>query len=60
MKVEEGMKLREEWAAKGSPPCDHPQLATEHESYIGARTGDKVCTTCGKEFTPKDLRERNR
>lgn len=48
MDSSETTRLQEAWAAKGSPPCDHPHK--EKERHLGAQTGDKVCTTCGKEF----------
>jgi hypothetical protein len=51
-------RLRDAWAAKGSPPCDHPKLAKER--YRGMQTMDKVCTTCGEEFSPPDLKEMGR
>jgi hypothetical protein len=38
-------KLREAWAAKGNPPCDHPRVDKEY--YLGSQTGDKVCLVCG-------------
>lgn len=46
--------LRESWAAKGSPACEHPQLVKEY--YLGAQTGDKVCTTCGEVFVEQEWR----
>ncbi|MDQ0791945.1 hypothetical protein [Streptomyces sp. B1I3] len=48
MDSNETTRLQEAWKAKGSPPCDHPHK--EKERHLGAQTGDKVCTTCGKEF----------
>lgn len=45
IQMDEARRLEEKWAAKGSPPCSHP--STEKELYLGTRTGDKVCTTCG-------------
>ena len=45
MQANEGEYLRRLWAAKGNPPCPHPNVDKE---YIwGADTGDDVCTTCG-------------
>lgn len=55
MQTSEAEQLQKEWAAKGSPPCDHPSL--EREFYLGSRTGDKVCRTCGKIFSPQELSE---
>lgn len=48
MDPQETTRLQEAWAAKGSPPCDHPH--TVKERLNGMQTGDKVCTTCGEEF----------
>jgi len=45
--------IRQRWVAKGSPVCRHTCL--EDEFIEGLPTGDKVCTTCGKTFTPSDL-----
>lgn len=58
MEMKEVQKLIEAWQAKGDPPCDHPTLAKER--YLGSSTGDKVCTTCGEDFTPHELREMGR
>ncbi|MFZ3473078.1 hypothetical protein ACODT3_10910 [Streptomyces sp. 4.24] len=44
----EVQRAQQEWAAKGSPPCDHPHI--EKERIQGSDTGDKVCTTCGQCF----------
>jgi hypothetical protein len=49
MQMAEAARLQEAWAAKGNPPCDHPQLVKEY--YLGTQTGDKVCTTCGEDFS---------
>jgi hypothetical protein len=45
--------IRQRWAAKGSPACSHPCL--EDEFIEALPTGDKVCTPCGKTFTPAEL-----
>ena len=58
MQADRAKRLRDEWAAQGSPPCDHPGLAKEY--ILGAQTGDKVCTTCGEDFSPQELREMGR
>ncbi|MFJ2961150.1 hypothetical protein ACIPIC_02435 [Streptomyces collinus] len=50
MQMDVGQRLRDEWAAKGSPPCSHPRL--EKEYWQGSDTGDKVCDTCGELFYP--------
>ena len=53
MQANKARRLREQWAAKGNPPCDHPTLDKE---YIeGFDTGDRVCTICGECFAPSDL-----
>lgn len=45
MHMDEGARVRKEWAAKGNPPCDHPNY--EKEAGYGGYTGDNICTTCG-------------
>ena len=45
MQYERAMELQKAWEAKGNPPCVHPKV--EREYYLGANTGDEVCTTCG-------------
>ncbi len=42
MQFDEAMRRRKAW---GDKPCNHPK--TEKEYYLGAATGDYVCTTCG-------------
>jgi hypothetical protein len=42
MKKQKVREVRQRWAAKGNPPCDHPDLDEL------AQTGDYVCTACGK------------
>jgi hypothetical protein len=54
MQMDEAARLQREWREKGSPPCDHPQFASEF--YLGTRTGDKVCTKCGEDFSSAELR----
>jgi transposase-like protein len=44
--------LQQEW---GSKPCPHPALAKEYD--LGQRTGNYVCTQCGKTFTFKERAE---
>jgi hypothetical protein len=58
MQMSKAAELQKEWAAKGSPPCDHPRL--ESEFYLGTRTGDKICATCGEDFSPHQLRQMGR
>jgi hypothetical protein len=58
MQADKGKQLRDAWVAKGSPPCEHPQLTREY--ILGANTGDKICTTCGEDFSPAELRAMGR
>ncbi|OHB62729.1 MAG: hypothetical protein A2Y76_10245 [Planctomycetes bacterium RBG_13_60_9] len=46
MQTHEAAKRREEW---GEKPCSHDHI--EKEYYLGAHTGDYVCTTCGQDFS---------
>jgi hypothetical protein len=46
MNIEAGARLREHWKAKGSAPCDHPEVAIERADR-GQTTGHYICTTCG-------------
>ncbi|MER7507096.1 hypothetical protein ABTX82_01905 [Streptomyces lavendulae] len=48
MQMDDAIRLRREWAAKGNPPCDHPETDKEYDR--GGDTGDRVCTTCGRCF----------
>lgn len=41
-------ELAAAWAAKGSPPCDHPQVWKEY--HLGAATGDDACLVCGASW----------
>jgi hypothetical protein len=50
MNFDAGARLRENWKAKGSPPCDHPEVAIERVDR-GQTTGAYVCTTCGSIVT---------
>lgn len=38
--------------AYGDKPCSHPHLKDEY--YLGSKTGDVVCTTCGRSFYNED------
>jgi len=58
MTLSEAAKLRRLWIAKGNPKRDHAQLEEEtFEPVDGVdgdtRTGDFVCTTCGKALQEK-------
>jgi len=46
MKRKRALELQAAW---GDQPCEHPTLAREYEE--AARTGNYVCTACGKIFT---------
>ena len=46
MQVEQAERIRRQWEAKGNLPCNHPAVESEH--YLGADTGDDVCTTCDR------------
>jgi hypothetical protein len=52
IQVQEAEQLREKW---GDKPCDHPKFAREY--YLGANTGDYVCTTCGRCFARQKMEE---
>jgi hypothetical protein len=47
MREDQAKLKREEWKAKGSPPCQHRTLKLLYtvENYI---TGDYVCSECGE------------
>ena len=47
MREDQAKIKREEWAAKGSPACEHRTLKLLYtvEHYI---TGDYVCVDCGE------------
>jgi DNA-directed RNA polymerase subunit RPC12/RpoP len=57
MNIDTGARLRENWKAKGSPPCDHPEVAIERGDRRRT-TGAYVCTTCGSIVT--DIQGRRR
>jgi len=46
MQKKRAVALQQEWGGK---PCDHPAFAKEYD--LGARTGNYICTQCGKIFT---------
>ena len=43
MQTTKAAKLRDRW---GDKPCDHP--GWDREYYLGASTGDDICTSCGR------------
>lgn len=49
MQLEKAAELRKSW---GNKPCSHSNL--EKEYYLGASTGDYVCTTCGQAGWGRD------
>lgn len=52
MQKKRAVALQQEWGGK---PCDHPAFAKEYD--LGARTGNYVCTQCGKIFTFREKAE---
>jgi hypothetical protein len=52
MLLEQALRLRQDWAMKGNPPCSHNVL--DHEYYWGKYTGNYICTTCGRSFTREE------
>jgi hypothetical protein len=52
MQMDDAAALKRAWEAKGSPPCEHPQLDKEY--HLGAQTGDVVCMTCGESWWDAD------
>jgi hypothetical protein len=45
MQFDRAQELRKLW---GDKPCNHPEVDKEY--YLGAQTGDLVCTQCGSTF----------
>ena len=41
----------------GDNPCSHPKFSKEYD--LGERTGNFVCTQCGKIFTFREKAELN-
>ncbi len=52
MQKKRAIVLQQEWGGK---PCDHPAFAKEYD--LGERTGNHVCTQCGKIFTFREKAE---
>lgn len=46
LRMSEIAELRRRW---GNKPCNHPDYTKEREDK-GGKTGDYVCTQCGKTF----------
>jgi|GEM_PF-613449 len=53
MQTTKAEELRKKW---GNKPCDHPNL--EKEYFLGAATGDYVCTQCGEAGWGSDWNEK--
>ena len=52
MQRKKATALQEAW---GSQPCDHPAFAKEYD--LGERTGNYVCTQCGRTFSFREKAE---
>ena len=52
MKKKRAMELQAAW---GDKPCPHPTLAKEYD--LGARTGNFICTQCGKVLSFRERAE---
>ena len=68
MTTRDARELHLAWLAAGNKTCTHPAFTTEYageywEKGSTGNTGDSVCTTCGKVFSPTEeaeiLRQRN-
>ena len=56
MQFDKANDLRKDWREAGNKPCDHPD--TDKEYYLGAQTGDYICTTCGAIVDESLVKER--
>ena len=52
MKKKRALELQQAW---GDQPCDHPAFAKEYDQ--GERTGNYICTQCGKTITFRERAE---
>lgn len=52
MQMDKARELRLSW---GKKHCKHPSFVKEY--YLGADTGDKVCTQCGETFSPEEYKK---
>ena len=52
MQKKRATALQQAW---GNKPCSHPAFAKEYD--LGQRTGNYVCTQCGKVFTFREKAE---
>lgn len=55
MQMRKAAQRRKEW---GEKPCNHDDV--DREYYLGAHTGDIVCTICGRNFTNMEEVESDR
>lgn len=39
------------------PPCEHPSFSQERLEYMGYKTGDWLCNTCGDSFSEEAMDE---
>lgn len=49
MKRKKALQLQQEW---GDRPCEHPSFAKEYD--LGERTGNFVCTQCGRIVSQRE------
>lgn len=61
MDIKKGQRLRDNWKNK---PCEHPNFEQETQGapiiglgYVESKTGDYICTQCGKVFTKAEKEE---
>jgi hypothetical protein len=52
MQRKKAVALQQAW---GDKPCDHPSFAKEYD--MGERTGNFICTQCGKVLTFRERSE---
>jgi transposase-like protein len=55
VQMSDAVQIRKQWEASGSPPCGHPTVHKEY--FLGAATGDYICSTCGESFSRQEWRE---
>ncbi|MEV0923638.1 hypothetical protein AB0I99_00625 [Streptomyces spongiicola] len=54
VQMDEVAKIRQRWIDAGRPECPHLNL--DQEFYLGARTDDYVCMSCGELFSRREAR----
>jgi hypothetical protein len=52
MKRKQALEIQKSW---GDAPCTHPAFAREYD--LGVRTGNYICTQCGRTFTWRERKE---